>query len=162
MKSPSFSLLLTSLLLPQLTPTYSKPILGVDLGSMYMKVALVQRNAPLEIIVNMHSKRKTEHMILFDSGTRFYGSDASSLIARKPTFTPYSMNMLLGRDESHPVVKVNSNLFLIILVVEIRFIQSKLIGEMLFSMLRCCPNHLVWRPYLSSTLTNSFHTILYT
>lgn len=105
MRAPSFPLLLTSLLLPQLTPTYSKPILGVDLGSMYMKVALVQRNAPLEIIVNMHSKRKTEHMILFDSGTRFYGSDASSLIARKPTFTPYSMNMLLGRDESHPVVK---------------------------------------------------------
>jgi len=69
-----------------------------------MKVALVQRNAPLEIIVNMHSKRKTEQMILFDSGTRFYGSDASSLIARKPTFTPYSMNLLLGRDEDHPVI----------------------------------------------------------
>lgn len=86
-------------------PTNSKPILGVDLGSMYMKVALVQRNAPLEIIVNMHSKRKTEQMVLFDQGTRFYGSDASSLIARKPTFTPYAMNMLLGRDESHPVVK---------------------------------------------------------
>lgn len=70
-----------------------------------MKVALVQRNAPLEIVVNMHSKRKTEQMILFDAGTRFYGSDASSLIARKPTFTPYSMNMLLGRDESHPIVQ---------------------------------------------------------
>jgi len=69
-----------------------------------MKVALVQRNAPLEIIVNMHSKRKTEQMILFDSGTRFYGSDASSLIARKPTFTPYSTSLLLGRDENHPVV----------------------------------------------------------
>jgi len=70
-----------------------------------MKVALVKRNAPLEIVVNMHSKRKTEQMILFDSDTRFYGSDAKSLIGRKPTFTPYSMGMLLGRDESHPVVQ---------------------------------------------------------
>jgi len=70
-----------------------------------MKVALVKRNAPLEIVVNTHSKRKTEQMILFDSDTRFYGADAKSLIGRKPTFTPYSMNMLLGRDESHPVVQ---------------------------------------------------------
>jgi len=105
MRAASFSFLLASVLLPQLTPTYSKPILGVDLGSLYMKVALVQRNAPLEIVVNMHSKRKTEQMILFDSDTRFYGSDAKSLIGRKPTFTPYSMNMLLGRDEIHPIVQ---------------------------------------------------------
>jgi len=74
-----------------------------------MKVALVQRNAPLEIVVNMHSKRKTEQLILFDSDTRFYGSDAKSLIGRKPTFTPYSMNMLLGRDESHPIVQDQYN-----------------------------------------------------
>jgi len=70
-----------------------------------MKVALVQRNSPLEIVTNMHSKRKTEHMVLFDSGTRLYGSDAYSLLARKPTFTPQSTNLLLGRDESHPVVQ---------------------------------------------------------
>ena len=81
-----------------------------------MKVALVQRNAPLEIIVNLHSKRKTEQMILFDSGTRFYGSDASSLIARKPTFTPYSMNMLLGRDENHPIAQVRFKFFEFILL----------------------------------------------
>jgi hypoxia up-regulated 1 len=40
----------------------SKAILGVDLGSLYMKVALVQRNSPLEIVTNLHSKRKTEQV----------------------------------------------------------------------------------------------------
>mmetsp|Transcript_116878 Transcript_116878/g.337737 ORF Transcript_116878/g.337737 Transcript_116878/m.337737 type:complete len:906 (-) Transcript_116878:181-2898(-) len=81
-------------------------ILGVDLGSLYMKVALVQRGAPLEIVTNFHSKRKTEQMILFDQGARFYGADASSLLARKPTKTPGSMSVMLGRDDNHPAVKV--------------------------------------------------------
>jgi len=86
----------------------AKAILGVDLGSLYMKVALVQRGAPLEIVTNMHSKRKTEQMILFDQGTRLYGSDASSLLARKPTKTPVAMSVMLGRDEDHPAVKILS------------------------------------------------------
>lgn len=84
----------------------AKAILGIDLGSLYMKVALVQRGAPLEIVTNLHSKRKTEQMILFDQGTRFYGADASSLLARKPTKTPSSMSVMLGRDDEHPAVKV--------------------------------------------------------
>ena len=82
----------------------SKSILGIDLGSLYMKVALVRRNSPLEIVTNMHSKRKTEQMVLFDAGSRFYGADASSLLARKPHLTPTQMSVLLGRDAEHPSV----------------------------------------------------------
>lgn len=84
----------------------AKAILGVDLGSLYMKVALVQRNSPLEIVTNLHSKRKTEVMVLFDQGSRFYGADASSLLARKPQLTPSSLGVMLGRDDEHPAVKV--------------------------------------------------------
>jgi len=91
-----------------MTYVSAKAILGVDLGSIYMKVALVQRGAPLEIVTNMHSKRKTEQIILFDDGTRLYGSDANSLLARKPTKTPMGMSIMLGRDEDHPAVKVLS------------------------------------------------------
>ncbi|KAL7472426.1 hypothetical protein ACHAXS_012758 [Conticribra weissflogii] len=88
------------------TPVVSKAILGIDLGSLYMKVALVQRNSPLEIVTNLHSKRKTEQMVLFDSGSRFYGADASSLMARKPHLTPSAMSVLLGRSHDHPSVAV--------------------------------------------------------
>lgn len=84
----------------------SKAILGVDLGSLYMKVALVQRGSPLEIVTNMHSKRKTEQMVLFDAGTRFYGADANSLIGRKPTRTPQAMSVFLGRGDDHPTAQV--------------------------------------------------------
>ncbi|KAL7534489.1 hypothetical protein ACHAXR_006880 [Thalassiosira sp. AJA248-18] len=88
------------------TPLLSKAILGVDLGSLYMKVALVQRNSPLEIVTNLHSKRKTEQMVLFDAGSRFYGADASSLMARKPHLTPSAMSVMLGREADHPAVTV--------------------------------------------------------
>jgi hypothetical protein len=96
------------LLLLPVTVVESKAILGVDMGSLYMKVALVQRGAPLEIVTNFHSKRKTENMILFDAGTRFYGADASSLLARKPLKTPTQMSLMLGRDDQHPGVLVSS------------------------------------------------------
>ena len=80
-----------------------------------MKVALVQRNAPLEIVTNLHSKRKTENMILFDQNTRFYGADASSLLARKPQKTPAAMTVMLGRPDEHPTVQVSYNLFIIVI-----------------------------------------------
>jgi hypoxia up-regulated 1 len=98
-------LLLLVALLPAV-PVESRAILGVDLGSLYMKVALVQSGSPLEIVVNLHSKRKTEQMILFDRSQRFYGADAASLLARKASTTPSAMSLLLGRDEQHPVVQV--------------------------------------------------------
>ena len=85
----------------------ARAILGVDLGSLYMKVALVQRGSPLEIVTNLHSKRKTEQMILFDNNNqRFYGADANALLARKSNKTPQSMSVFLGKDEDHPTVKV--------------------------------------------------------
>jgi len=87
----------------------AKAILGVDLGSLFMKVALVQRNSPLEIVTNLHSKRKTEVMVLFDQGSRFYGADASSLIARKPHLTPSALGVMLGREEGHPAVQALSD-----------------------------------------------------
>lgn len=107
-RSTLFWVASAGLLLSSMTYVSAKAILGVDLGSIYMKVALVQRGAPLEIVTNMHSKRKTEQMILFDQGTRLYGSDASSLLARKPTKVPMGMSVMLGRDEDHPAVKVLS------------------------------------------------------
>ena len=95
----------TLLLLP--TQISSKAIMGIDLGSLYMKVALVQRNSPLEIVTNLHSKRKTEQMVLFDGeARRLYGADASSMIGRKPLKTPVGMSIMLGRDDEHPTVKV--------------------------------------------------------
>jgi len=91
------------------SPASANSILGVDLGSLFMKVALVQRNSPLEIVTNMHSKRKTEQVVLFDQDSRFYGADAYSLLARKATKSPLAPGVMLGRPEEHPAVSVRRN-----------------------------------------------------
>lgn len=100
----------------------ARAILGVDLGSLYMKVALVQSGSPLEIVTNLHSKRKTEQMILFDNNQRFYGADASSLLARKSQKTPAAMSVLLGRDDQHPVVEVRLGFVLVLSCVLFLFV----------------------------------------
>jgi molecular chaperone DnaK (HSP70) len=102
----------------QIVCVTSRAILGVDLGSLYMKVALVQSGSPLEIVTNLHSQRKTEQMVLFERQpnnkqadhhqNRFYGADAASLLARKSHLTPAAMSVLLGRDDEHPAVRVRT------------------------------------------------------
>ena len=72
-------------------------ILGIDMGTSFFKVALVTRGSPLQVVTNMHSKRKTESMVLFDNGGRFYGADASSLLGRKGGNVPYGMGVMVGR-----------------------------------------------------------------
>lgn len=109
-RSPLVLLLLLLSLASRSSFVSARAILGVDLGSLYMKVALVQSGSPLEIVTNLHSKRKTEQMILFEPKQhmqRFYGADAASLLARKSTSTPALMSLMLGRDDQHPIVKVN-------------------------------------------------------
>lgn len=94
----------------------ARAILGVDMGSLYMKVALVQSGHPIEIVTNLHSKRKTEQMILFDNQLqRGYGADAAALLQRKAHLTPTAMSLMLGRTEQHPFVKVsNTNAYIYI------------------------------------------------
>ncbi|KAL7570461.1 hypothetical protein ACA910_004247 [Epithemia clementina (nom. ined.)] len=82
-----------------------RSVLGVDFGPLYMKVALVRSGSPLEIVTNMHSKRKTEQMVLFDQQQRFFGADANGLLQRKAHLTPATMSEFLGRAESHPLVQ---------------------------------------------------------
>jgi hypothetical protein len=113
MKLSFLSLVLFVLVALQHVPVLvqSRAILGVDMGSLYMKVALVQSGRPIEIVTNLHSKRKTEQMILFDNQCtiRSYGADAMALLQRKAHITPTAMSVMVGRNEQHPTVQVRMN-----------------------------------------------------
>lgn len=58
----------------------------------------------MDIVTNIHSKRKTETMVSFYQGERSYGADAYSLLTRKPEVTYARLPTLLGRHEGHPAV----------------------------------------------------------
>jgi hypoxia up-regulated 1 len=82
----------------------SSVVIGIDLGSQFMKVALVKPGAPFSIVTNVHSKRKTEVMVGFNDGERLFGSNALNLLTRKPHFTYSRLRQLAGRAADHPVV----------------------------------------------------------
>ena len=79
-------------------------MIGIDFGSEFMKVALVQPGAPLEIVTNHVSKRKTETAVAFVRGERLFGSDAFGMLSRKPEQAYARLTEFLGRSDSHPAV----------------------------------------------------------
>ena len=79
-------------------------VVGIDVGSEYIKVALVKPGTPFEIVHNTNSKRKTEDMVAFYNGQRLYAGDAVNLATRKPHLVFSGIRELLGRNLTHPTV----------------------------------------------------------
>ncbi|PLN83416.1 putative Hsp70 family chaperone Lhs1/Orp150 [Aspergillus taichungensis] len=78
-------------------------VLGVDVGTEYLKATLVKPGIPLEIVLTKDSKRKESAAIAFkptgDNAPfpeRFYGGDALSLAARYPDDVYVNLKPLLG------------------------------------------------------------------
>ncbi|KAF2120156.1 heat shock protein 70-like protein-like protein, partial [Lophiotrema nucula] len=112
-----FTLLLALLFLFTSTASAASAVLGVDLGTEYIKAALVKPGIPLEIVLTKDSKRKELSAVAFKpvkSGKlpagsypeRFYGSDAGALTARFPDHVYPNLKQLLGIGEESDVVKV--------------------------------------------------------
>mmetsp|Transcript_64308 Transcript_64308/g.178013 ORF Transcript_64308/g.178013 Transcript_64308/m.178013 type:complete len:229 (+) Transcript_64308:146-832(+) len=80
-------------------------VVGIDFGSSFMKVALVQLGVPLEIVTNTISKRKTDVAIMFDRGDRLFGSDVTGFLPRKPQLAYTKFSQMLGRSMDHPSVQ---------------------------------------------------------
>lgn len=59
-------------------------LMGVDLGSEFIKIAAVKGNSTIDIILNEQSRRKTFNFIGFRETDRFIGDDARNLAARFP------------------------------------------------------------------------------
>jgi hypoxia up-regulated 1 len=89
------------------TASAASAVLGVDLGTEYIKAALVKPGVPLEIVLTKDSKRKETSAVAFKpaksgplaAGTypeRFYGGDAIALQARFPGDVYPNLKHLLG------------------------------------------------------------------
>jgi hypoxia up-regulated 1 len=89
------------------TASAASAVLGIDLGTEYIKAALVKPGIPLEIVLTKDSKRKEISAVAFKpskSGAlpagsfpeRFYGSDAVALAARFPGEVYPNLKALLG------------------------------------------------------------------
>ncbi|PHH72345.1 hypothetical protein CDD82_6030 [Ophiocordyceps australis] len=90
-------------------------VLGVDLGTEYIKATLVKPGIPLEIVLTKDSRRKETSAVAFkppkseskqDSfPERIYGADALAIAARYPGEVYPNLKTLLGLSAEDAVVK---------------------------------------------------------
>jgi hypoxia up-regulated 1 len=97
------------------TASAASAVLGVDLGTEYIKAVLVKPGTPLEIVLTKDSKRKETSAVAFKpskSGPlpagsfpeRFYGGDAIALQGRFPGDVYPNLKHLLGVSSESEIV----------------------------------------------------------
>ena len=99
------------------TASAASAVLGIDLGTEYIKAALVKPGIPLDIVLTKDSKRKEAAAVAFKplktrvSTTesdafpeRIYGSDAVALSARFPSDVYPNLKPLLGLKPSDDLI----------------------------------------------------------
>ena len=113
-----FFLFLTS------TASAASAVLGIDLGTEYIKAALVKPGIPLEIVLTKDSKRKETAAVAFKPlrtrvstaesdafPERIYGGDAMALSARYPNDVYPNLKPLLGLNFGNDVISDYGNTF---------------------------------------------------
>ncbi|KAK4473434.1 hypothetical protein MN116_002804 [Schistosoma mekongi] len=80
--------------------------MSIDLGTEFMKVAVVLPGKPMEIALTPDSKRKTSTAIGFKNNERLFGIDAVNLASKCPECVFQSVPSLLGKSIDHPAVRV--------------------------------------------------------
>ncbi|KAK7421419.1 lumenal Hsp70 protein [Neonectria magnoliae] len=90
-------------------------VLGVDLGTEYIKAALVKPGIPLDIVLTKDSRRKETSAVVFKPSRngpqpgefpeRAYGADAMALRARFPGDVYPNLKTILGLTVDEPVVQ---------------------------------------------------------
>ncbi|CAG2118349.1 unnamed protein product, partial [Medioppia subpectinata] len=102
--------LLLSLLLCTLTARIGVvsgvAVMSVDLGSEWMKVAIVSPGVPMEIVLNTDSQRKTPIVISFRDGERLVGDSAQAVATRFPDKAFAYFLDLLAKHRNSSVVQL--------------------------------------------------------
>ncbi|KIW91470.1 uncharacterized protein Z519_07436 [Cladophialophora bantiana CBS 173.52] len=116
-KLSTFSFLALSLLLFLSTTAHAaSAVLGIDLGTEYLKGAIARPGSPIEIVLSKDSKRREAATLAFKPSRaqikdgdafpeRLYGGDAIALSARFPSDVYPNLKSLLGMEYSAEAVK---------------------------------------------------------
>nr|CAI5820019.1 unnamed protein product [Callosobruchus analis] len=86
-------------------------VMSVDLGSEWMKVGIVSPGVPMEIALNVESKRKSPAVISFRDNIRLFGEDAAAIGVKYPKKSFAYLLDLLGKSMDHPLVKLYQKRF---------------------------------------------------
>lgn len=87
-------------------PASGIAVMSIDLGSEFVKIAIVKPAIPMEIVLNKESKRKTPLAVTFrlDTGERFIGESALAQAVWAPRSAFTHFRDLLGKRLEDPAV----------------------------------------------------------
>eukprot|EP00899_Mesostigma_viride_P002636 jgi/Mesvir1/12373/Mv00554-RA.1 len=104
-------------------------VLGIDFGGEYMKISIVKPGrAPISIVTNEVSRRKTPVAVAFHGQERFLGETADALKVRYPSKVFFRMRDLLGQDFGSDVMNGFKDSYLPYSFVEIDAEEGKVLG----------------------------------
>lgn len=106
-KIPTLTIVSIFLLLFSSTASAAAAVLGIDLGTEFLKAAIAKPGSPIEVVLTKDSKRKEAAALAFKPSRaqiadpeafpeRLYGGDAIALAARYPGDVYQNLKSLLG------------------------------------------------------------------
>uniref|UniRef100_A0A8C7YZJ1 Hypoxia up-regulated protein 1 n=1 Tax=Oryzias sinensis TaxID=183150 RepID=A0A8C7YZJ1_9TELE len=79
----------------------SVAVMSVDLGSEWIKVAIVKPGVPMEIVLNKESRRKTPTAVCLKENERLFGDSALGMSVKNPKTVYRHLQSLLGKKHSN-------------------------------------------------------------
>ncbi|XP_076876610.1 hypoxia up-regulated protein 1 [Brachyhypopomus gauderio] len=92
-------------------PGASVAVMSIDLGSEWMKVAIVKPGVPMEIVLNKESRRKTPVAVCLKEDERLFGDPALGVSVKNPKVVYRYLQNLLGKTADNPQVVQYQSLF---------------------------------------------------
>ncbi|XP_061104368.1 hypoxia up-regulated protein 1 isoform X1 [Conger conger] len=93
------------------SPTDSIAVMSVDLGSEWMKIAIVKPGVPMEIVLNKESRRKTPVAVCLKENERLFGDGALGVSVKNPKVVYRYLQDLIGKQKENPLVALYQNRF---------------------------------------------------
>ncbi|XP_026103261.1 hypoxia up-regulated protein 1-like [Carassius auratus] len=84
--------------------TGSVAVMSVDLGSEWIKIALVKPGVPMEIVLNKESRRKTPVAVCLKENERLFGDSALGVAVKNPKVVYRFLQSILGKTADNPQV----------------------------------------------------------
>lgn len=79
-------------------------VMSIDLGSEFIKIALVKPGIPMEIITNDDSARKTANIVCLRNGDRMFGNPAEHCASKYPSNAFWYLTQIVGKMHDDPAV----------------------------------------------------------
>ncbi|XP_074468310.1 hypoxia up-regulated protein 1 [Sebastes fasciatus] len=91
--------------------TVSVAVMSVDLGSEWMKMAIVKPGVPMEIVLNKESRRKTPIAVCLKENERLFEDGALGMSVKNPKTVYRHLQSLLGKKYDNPLVALYQKRF---------------------------------------------------